>query len=96
MREATEVLIKPVVSEKSYGLMDRNVYVFVVDRRASKVDIRQAVEHTFSVRVTGVNTLNRNGKARRNRRTGAWGRRASTKRAYVTLHADDSIDLFES
>lgn len=96
MREPTQVLIKPVISEKSYGLMDEHVYVFVVDRRATKIDVRQAVEHAFNVRVEKVNTLNRTGKARRNRRTGTMGRRASTKRAFVTLHGDDSIDLFES
>ncbi len=96
VREPTQVLLRPVISEKSMGLSDENVYVFVVDRRATKVDIRQAVEHTFNVRVDRVNTLNRSGKTRRNRRTGTVGHRAATKRAYVTLHGDDSIDLFES
>ncbi len=96
MREATSVLIRPVVSEKTYALMNRNVYVFVVDPRATKIDVRHAVEKSFGVRVDKVNTLNRKGKATRNRKTNTAGRRADTKRAMVTLHAGDKIDLFES
>jgi large subunit ribosomal protein L23 len=90
------VLIRPVVSEKTYGLMDQGVYVFVVDPRSSKIEIRRAVEEAFGVRVDQVNTLNRKGKSTRNRRTNTPGRRANTKRAYVTLHGTDKIDLFES
>ncbi|HLG67867.1 MAG TPA: 50S ribosomal protein L23 [Acidimicrobiales bacterium] len=96
MRDATSILIRPVVSEKTYALMDRSVYVFVVDRAATKIDVRHAVEATFGVRVDKVNTLNRKGKARRNRRTNTVGKRPDTKRAVVTLHAGDKIDLFES
>ena len=96
MREPTSVLIRPVISEKSYGLMDRNVYVFVVDPRATKIDVRHAVEQAFSVRVDKVNTLIRKGKTTRNRKTNTAGRRSDTKRAIVTLHAGDKIDLFES
>ncbi len=96
MRDPHRVLIRPVVSEKSYALMDENVYVFVVDPAATKIDIRRAVEEAFSVRVTKVNTLNRKGKTRRNRRSNTVGHRPDTKRAIVTLHRDDSIDLFES
>jgi large subunit ribosomal protein L23 len=96
MAESLSVLIRPVVSEKTYALMDRNVYVFVVDPRANKIEIRRAVEEAFGVRVDRVNTLNRKGKATRNRRTNVRGRRADTKRAMVTLHAGDKIDLFES
>jgi large subunit ribosomal protein L23 len=96
MRDAMSVLIRPVVSEKTYRLMDRNVYVFVVDPRATKIDVRHAVEQAFGVRVDKVNTLNRKGKATRNRRTNTAGHRPDTKRAMVTLHAGDSIDLFES
>jgi large subunit ribosomal protein L23 len=96
MRDSSTVLIRPVVSEKSYALMNRNVYVFVVDARATKIDVRQAVEKAFGVRVDKVNTLNRKGKATRNRRTNTIGRRPSTKRAVVSLHAGDKIDLFES
>jgi large subunit ribosomal protein L23 len=96
MREPTSVLLRPVISEKTYGLMDRNVYVFVVDRRATKIDVRHAVEQAFAVRVDKVNTLTRKGKATRNRRTNTPGRRPDTKRAFVTLKAGDKIDLFES
>ena len=95
MRDAMSVLIRPVVSEKSYGLMDKNVYVFIVDPRATKIDVRHAVEQAFHVRVTNVNTLNRKGKLRRNRRTNTVGKRPDTKRAVVTLAGDDRIDLFE-
>jgi large subunit ribosomal protein L23 len=96
MRDATSVLLRPVVSEKTYALMDRNVYVFVVDPRATKIDVRHAVEQAFGVRVDKVNTLNRKGKSTRNRRTNTVGHRPNTKRAMVTLHAGDKIDLFES
>jgi large subunit ribosomal protein L23 len=90
------VLIKPVISEKSYALMDQGAYVFVVDPRASKVEIREAVEETFSVRVASVNTLNRKGKRKRNRRQPTFGRRSDTKRAIVRLKGEDRIELFES
>jgi large subunit ribosomal protein L23 len=90
------VLIKPVISEKSYALMDQGAYVFVVDPRASKVEIREAVETTFSVRVESVNTLNRKGKRKRNRRAPTFGQRPNTKRAIVRLKGEDRIELFES
>ena len=90
------IIIRPVVSEKSTGLMDRGVYVFVVDPRATKIDVRQAVERAFGVRVDNVNTLTRKGKATRNRRTNTVGHKPTTKRAIVTLHPGDKIDLFES
>jgi large subunit ribosomal protein L23 len=96
MRDAVAVLLRPVVSEKTYALMDRNVYVFVVDPRSTKIEIRQAVEAAFGVKVDHVNTLNRKGKTTRNRRTNTPGKRPDTKRAFVTLHAGDKIDLFES
>jgi large subunit ribosomal protein L23 len=96
VRDPHNVLIRPVVSEKSYSLMDENVYVFVVDPSATKIDIRRAVEQAFGVKVDKVNTLNRKGKVKRNRRTNTVGHRADTKRAIVTLHEGDSIDLFES
>jgi large subunit ribosomal protein L23 len=94
-RDAMSVLIRPVVSEKSYALMEQNVYIFIIDPKATKIDVRHAVEQAFGVRVVNVNTLNRKGKATRNRRTNVKGRRPNTKRAIVTLHPDDSIDLFE-
>lgn len=95
MRSAEQVLVRPVVSEKTYALMDEGVYVFVVDPDATKVDVRFAVEQIFGVRVDKVNTLNRKGKRRRNRRSNSFGTRPSTKRAMVTLAAGDRIDLFE-
>jgi large subunit ribosomal protein L23 len=91
-----DVLVKPVISEKSYGLMDGGAYVFVVDPRASKVEIRQAVESAFGVRVASVNTMVRKGKRKRSRRVATFGRRPDTKRAIVRLVGDDRIDLFES
>jgi large subunit ribosomal protein L23 len=96
MNQDRTVLIKPVISEKSYGLMDQGAYVFVVDPRASKVEIRQAVEESFAVRVESVNTLNRKGKRKRNRRQATFGHRSDTKRAIVRLKGDDRIELFES
>ena len=96
MRDAHNILLRPVVSEKTYALMDNNVYVFVVDPSATKIDVRHAVEQAFGVRVTKVNTLNRKGKAKRNRRNNTIGHRVDTKRAMVTLQPGDSIDLFES
>ena len=96
MRDPHNVLIRPVVSEKSYSLMDNNVYVFVVDPTATKIDVRNAVEQAFNVKVVNVNTLNRKGKSTRNRRTGVTGTRSGTKRAIVTLQEGDTINLFES
>jgi large subunit ribosomal protein L23 len=95
MRDPRDVVLRPVVSEKSYGLLEANVYTFVVAPDASKPEIHDAVESIFGVTVTKVNTLNRKGKAIRNRRTGKVGRRADVKRALVTLADGDSIDLFE-
>lgn len=96
MRDAMSILIRPVVSEKTYALMDQKVYVFVIDPRATKIDVRNAVEQAFAVKVDKVNTLNRRGKASVNRRTGVRGRRPDTKRAIVTLAPGHSINLFES
>jgi large subunit ribosomal protein L23 len=96
MRDAMSVLIRPVVSEKTYALMENHTYVFIVDPQATKIDVRHAVEQAFDVSVVSVNTLNRKGKSTRNRRTGVVGQRPSTKRAIVTLKQDDTINLFES
>jgi large subunit ribosomal protein L23 len=90
-----QVIVKPVVSEKSYSLLDQNAYTFVVHPDANKVEIRQAVESIFDVKVVKVNTANRVGKTKRNRRSLTTGRRANTKRAIVTLVEGDSIPLFE-
>ena len=96
MRDAMSVLIRPVVSEKTTDLMENRTYVFVVDPRATKIDVRNAVEQAFNVKVTNVNTLNRKGKSTRNSRTGVVGTRPNTKRAIVTLAEGDSINLFEN
>ena len=87
-----DVLLKPVVSEKSYALLDEGKYTFVVDPRANKTQIKQAVQAVFSVKVTGVNTINRQGKRKRTK-TG-FGKRADSKRAIVTLAEGDRIDIF--
>ena len=87
-----DVLLRPVVSEKSYGLLDEGKYTFVVSPDANKTQIKQAVEEVFRVKVTGVNTLNRQGKRRRTRF--GWGKRVDTKRAIVTLAEGDRIDIF--
>jgi large subunit ribosomal protein L23 len=87
-----DILISPVISEKSYGLLDENKYTFVVAPHANKTQIKIAVEQVFGVKVTSVNTLNREGKTVRSR-TGI-GRRASTKRAIVTVASGDRIDIF--
>jgi large subunit ribosomal protein L23 len=89
---ARDVLLRPVISEKSYRLADEGRYTFVVSPDANKTQIRQAVEEIFRVRVTGVNTLNRPGKRRRTRF--GWGKRADTKRAIVRLAEGDRIDVF--
>jgi large subunit ribosomal protein L23 len=91
-----DILIRPVVSEKSYAAFDANVYTFLVAHDANKIEIKHAVESIFGVRVTNVNTLNRKGKRKRNRRTGTYGQRASSKRAVVSLAAGDRIEIFGS
>jgi large subunit ribosomal protein L23 len=90
------VLLRPIISEKSYKLMEQGAYVFVVDPRASKEEIRDAVEESFGVHVASVNTLNRKGKRKRNRRSMTFGRRSDSKRAIVRLVGEDRIELFES
>ena len=89
---ARDVLLRPVISEKSYRLADDGKYTFVVAPDANRTQIRQAVESVFGVKVTGVNTLNRPGKRRRTR--SGWGKRADTKRAIVSVAEGDRIDLF--
>ena len=96
MKDPRDVVIRPIVSEKSYALLDEGVYTFLVHPDSNKVEIKQAVESIFNVRVAKVNTLNRKGKRKRNRRTFTYGKRSDTKRAIVTLQGDDRIDLFES
>jgi large subunit ribosomal protein L23 len=90
-KDPRQIIAAPVVSEKSYGLIDRGKYTFLVDTRASKTEIRIAIEKIFDVKVSAVNTINRPGKVRRTR----WGtgHRKTTKRAIVTL-SEGSIDIF--
>ena len=95
MKDPRDIILAPVVSEKSYALMETGVYTFKVHPSASKPEIHDAVESIFNVKVVKVNTLNRKGKRKRNRRTGTWGTRAKTKRAIVTLAAGERIELFE-
>lgn len=95
-RDPRDVVIRPVVSEKSYAAFDGNVYTFVVAGDANKIEIRQAIEAIFNVKVTNVNTLNRGGKRKRNRRTGGWGQRTGQKRAIVSLADGDRIEIFGS
>ncbi len=95
MKDPRDVIIQPVVSEKSYGLLERNVYTFKVHPSASKPEIRDAVESIFGVRVLKVNTLNRKGKRKRNPRSGTYGSRADSKRALITLAEGDTIELFD-
>jgi large subunit ribosomal protein L23 len=87
-----DILLGPVISEKSYGLLDEGKYTFLVREDANKVQIRIAVEQVFNVTVTSVNTLNRPGKRKRTKN--GFGTRNSSKRAVVALQAGDRIDLF--
>lgn len=91
-KDPHDVIVAPVVSEKSYNLLDEGKYTFLVDPRANKTEIKIAIEQIFSgVKVASVNTINRKGKARRTRF--GIGRRKDTKRAIVTLR-EGTIDIF--
>jgi len=87
-----DVIIAPVVSEKSYGLLDENKYTFIVALGSNKTQIKQAVEQVFGVKVTNVNTINRQGKRKRTRF--GYGKRKDTKRAIVSLAEGERIDIF--
>ena len=95
MKDPRDVILRPVVSEKSYGLLDTGVYTFEVAPSASKPEIRDAVEAIWGVEVLKVNTLNRQGKRTRTRGTNRIGTRPNSKRAIVTLAAGE-IPLFEN
>ena len=90
-KDARDILLAPVVSEKSYGLIDEGKYTFLVDPRSNKTEIKLAVEKIFGVQVASVNTINRPGKTRRTRF--GTGKRKDTKRAIVTLKSG-TIDIF--
>lgn len=96
MEDPRDVVIRPIVSEKSYALSEKGVYTFVVPQAANKVEIRRSVEKVFNVRVVKVNTLNRPGKRKRNRKKPTYGKRPDTKRAFVTLASGQTIPVFES
>ena len=91
-KDHRDILIAPVVSEKSYGLLDANKYTFIVRPDANKTEIKIAVEKVFGVQVVSVNTLNRQGKRKRTR--SGFGRRKDTKRAIVSLAEGHRIDIF--
>jgi large subunit ribosomal protein L23 len=91
IKDPRDILIAPVVSEKSYGLLDEGKYTFLVDPRSNKTEIKIAIEQIFNVKVDTVHTLNRPGKTRRTRF--GIGKRKDTKRAIVTLR-EGSIDIF--
>ena len=95
-RDPRDVIIKPVVSEKSYASFDNDIYTFIVASDANKIEIRHAIETIFNVRVAKVNTINRKGKRKRNRRTGNWSSRPDERRALVTLREGDRIEIFGS
>jgi large subunit ribosomal protein L23 len=90
---ARQVIIRPVISEKSYALLAANKYTFRVHERSNKTQVRQAVEEIFGVRVEGVRTAWVKPKPKR--RGFHAGHRRRWKKAVVTLHMDDSIELFE-
>lgn len=90
-KDPRDVIIKPIVSEKSYSLIDEGKYTFEVDPRSNKTEIKLAIEHIFDVKVDSINTLNRAGKTRRTKF--GLGKRKDTKRAIVTLKSG-TIDIF--
>ena len=90
-KDPRDIILKPVVSEKSYGLIDEGKYTFLVDPRATKTEIKLAIGQIFDVKVDKVNTLNRTGKTRRTRF--GLGKRKDTKRAIVTLR-EGTIDIY--
>ncbi len=94
MKDPRDVIIRPVVSEKSYGLLDQDKYTFIVDPRANKTEIKLAIEKIFGVKVLQVNTMNRAGK--RKRRGMTVGKRPDTKRAIVKLAPGDEIEIFDA
>lgn len=94
MKSPRDVIIRPIVSEKSYAGIERNTYTFLVDPRANKTEIKEAVQKIWGVRVVSVNTMNRRGKVKR--RGFTRGKRPDQKRAIVTLAPGESIEIFET
>jgi large subunit ribosomal protein L23 len=95
-KDPRDIILEPIVSEKSYQLLEQGAYTFKVHPDATKPEISDAIRDIFDVKVVKVNTLNRKGKRVRDRKTGKWGSRADTKRAIVTLAEGQSIPLFEA
>ena len=96
MKDPRDIILAPIVSEKSYGLIEQGVYTFHVHSDASKPEIHDAVEAIWGVKVVKVNTLNRPGKKTRARKSNRMGSKPDTKRAIVTLAAGGEIPLFEN
>jgi large subunit ribosomal protein L23 len=94
MKSARDVIIRPVVSEKSYAGIERNAYTFLVTPDANKTEIKEAVQQIWNVRVIEVNTMNRKGKVKRTRLS--VGKRPDQKRAVVRLAEGDTIEIFET
>jgi len=94
VKTTRDVIIRPIVSEKSYAGLERNTYTFLVDQRANKTEIKEAIQKIWNVQVLSVNTLMRRGKVKRRRYT--QGKRADQKRAIVTLAEGDTIEIFET
>jgi len=95
VKSPRDVVIRPIVSEKSYAGLEAGAYTFLVARDANKTEIKEAVQQIWNVRVLSVNTINRKGKTKRSR-MGVTGRRPDQKRAVVTLAAGDTIEIFEA
>jgi large subunit ribosomal protein L23 len=94
VKSPRDIIVRPVVSEKSYAGLEGNSYTFLVDQRANKTEIKEAIQQIWNVRVLGVNTMTRKGKVKRTRFN--TGKRPDQKRAVVTLAAGDSIEIFEA
>ena len=94
MKSPRDVVIRPIVSEKSYAGLERDAYTFLVARGANKTEIKEAIQQIWNVRVLSVNTVNRKGKVKRTRI--GTGKRPDQKRAVVTLAQGDSIEIFEA
>lgn len=94
MKSPRDVILRPVVSEKSYAGLEENRYTFLVHPDANKTEIKEAIQAIWNVQVLAVNTMNRKGKSKRYRYT--MGKRPDQKRAIVTLAQGDTIEIFES
>ncbi|MDR1088215.1 MAG: 50S ribosomal protein L23 [Coriobacteriales bacterium] len=92
MKDPRQVIIRPIISERAYDLINDNRYTFEVAKKANKIEIRDAVESIFDVHVLGVNTMSVKGKPRRVRYAKGYTR--SWKKAIVTLVAGETIEAF--